>query len=97
MPDHVKKIINRADLEDKPYNDIVLHLERKVQLNGLGAPDETTLILLNAVPPEETKEHQQRGHCFHCDTYGHCKAQCSKLKKDRYYEHKVKKQRIKHE
>ena len=27
MQDHVKKILNRAYLEDKPYNDIVLHLE----------------------------------------------------------------------
>ena len=27
MPDHVKTIFNRAYLEDKPYNDIVLHLE----------------------------------------------------------------------
>ena len=30
MPDHVKKILNRAYLEDKPYNDIVLHLEREL-------------------------------------------------------------------
>ena len=36
MPDHVKKILNRAYLEDKPYNDIVLHLEREMRLNGLG-------------------------------------------------------------
>ena len=49
MPDHVKKILNMAYLEDKPYNDIVLHLERKVRLNGLGAPDETTLVPLNTV------------------------------------------------
>ena len=27
LPDHVKKILNRAYLEDKPNNDIVLHLE----------------------------------------------------------------------
>ena len=32
MPDHVKKILNRANLEDKPYNDIVLHLEREMRL-----------------------------------------------------------------
>ena len=28
IPDHVKKLLNCANLEDKPYNDIVLHLER---------------------------------------------------------------------
>ena len=54
-PDHVKKILNRAYLEDKPYNDIVIRLEREMRLNILGAPDETTLVPLNTVdvaPPE---------------------------------------------
>ena len=55
MPDHVKKILNRAYLEDKPYNDIVLHLERELQLNGLGAPDEVTLVPLNEIEPAQTK------------------------------------------
>ena len=49
MPDHVKKVLNRAYLEDKPYNDTVLHLEREMRLNGRGAPDETTLVRLNTV------------------------------------------------
>ena len=62
MPDHVKKILNRAYLEDKPYNDIVLHLQRKLRLNGLGAPDEVTLVTLNkmeTVQPK-TKTKQQK-------------------------------------
>ena len=49
MADHVKKTLNRAYLEDKPYKDIVLHLEREMRLNGLGAPDETTLMPLNTI------------------------------------------------
>ena len=89
MPDHVKKILNRAYLQDKPYNDIVLHLEREMRLEGLGAPDETTLVPLNtvdAVGTEDKKEQQQqRGYCFHCGKYGHYKAQCRRLRKDRYY------------
>ena len=88
MPDHVKKILNRAYLEDKPYNDIVLHLEREMRLNGLGAPDETTLVPLNTVDAavaDDKKEQQQRGYCFHCGKYGHYKAQCRRLRKDRYY------------
>ena len=58
MPDHVKKILNRAYLEDKPYNDLVLHLDREMRLNGLGAPDETTPLPLNTidVAPTETKK-----------------------------------------
>ena len=88
MPDHVKKILNRAYLEDKPYNDIVLHLEREMRLNGLGAPDETTLVPLNTVDAavaDDKNEQQQRGYCFHCGKYGHYKAQCRRLRKDRYY------------
>ena len=87
MPDHVKKILNRAYVEDKPYNDIVLHLEREMRLNGLGAPDETTLVPLNtvdAVVTEEKKEQQQRGYCFHCGKYIHYKAQCRRLRTTRY-------------
>ena len=87
MPDHVKKIFNRAYLEDKPYNDIVLHLERVLRLNGLGKPDETTLVPLNtveAVVTDDKKDQQQRGHCFHCGKYGHYKAQCRRLQRERY-------------
>ena len=85
MPDHVKKILNRAYLEDKPYNDFVLHLEPEMRFNGLGAPDETTLVPLNtvdAVVTEDKKEQQQRGYCFHCGKYGHYEAQCRRLRKE---------------
>ena len=88
MPDHYKKIINRAYLEDKPYNVIVLHLEREMRLNGQGAPDDTTLVPRNtvdAVVTDEKKEQQQRGYCFHCGKYGHYKAQYRRRRKERYY------------
>ena len=55
MPDHVKKILNRAYLEDKPYNDIVLHLEREMRLNGPGALDEVPLVPLNKIDSAQTK------------------------------------------
>ena len=55
MPDHVKKILNGAYLEDKPFNDIVLHLEREMRLNGLGAPDDVILVFLNKIEPAQTK------------------------------------------
>ena len=66
MPDNVKTILKRAYLEDKPYNDIALHLEREMRLNGLGAPDETTLVPLttvDAVVTDDKKEQQQRRYC----------------------------------
>ena len=89
MPDHVQKILNRAYLEDKPYNEIVLHLEREMRLNGLGTPDEITLVPLNNVAPTSNTPHNKenkRGLCFHCSRYGHYKAQCRKLKRDKWQE-----------
>ena len=94
MPDHVKKILNRAYLEDKPYNDIVLHLEREMRLNGLGAPDEVTLVPLNKIEPtppktetkptETTTQNTRKGYCFYCNKFGHFKAECRKLKRDKW-------------
>ena len=93
MPDHVKKLLNRAYLEDKPYNDIVLHLEREMRLNGLGAPDEVTLVPLNKVEPappkteskqvENTTQNVKKGYCFYCNKFGHYKAECRKMKRDK--------------
>ena len=54
----MKELLNRAYLEDKPYNDIVLNLKREMRLNGIGAPDETTLVPLNAV--DELVRNQRR-------------------------------------
>ena len=98
MPDHVKKILNRAYLEDKPYNDIVLHPEREMRLNGLGAPDEVNLVTLNKIEPAQTKpepkpienptqyttQNTKKGYCFYCNKFGHFKAECRKLRKDKW-------------
>ena len=39
MPPHLKKPINHAHLENGTYEQIVIHLERELELNGLEAPD----------------------------------------------------------
>ena len=59
-----------------------------MRLNGLGAPEETTLVPLNtvdAVVTDDKKEQQQRGYCFYCGKYGNYKPQCRRLRKDRFY------------
>ena len=40
MPPHLKKSINQARLEKGTFEQIVRHLEKELQLNGLEAPDE---------------------------------------------------------
>ena len=88
-PDHVKKILNHAYLVDKPYNDHVLHLEREMRFNGLGAPDDVTLVPLNHIettPASTTKLEPKRGCCFYCNKYGQYKAHCRKPKRDKWRE-----------
>ena len=40
VPPHLKKSINQAHLENGTYEQILSHLERELELNGLEAPDE---------------------------------------------------------
>ena len=40
MPPHLKKSLNQAHLENGTYEQIVTHLERELELNGLEASDE---------------------------------------------------------
>ena len=78
----------------KPYNDIVLHLEREMRLNGLGTPDEVTLVPLNKIesaptktdtkPVETTTQNTKKGYCFYCNKFGHFKVDCRKLKRDKW-------------
>ena len=89
-PDHVKKTLNRAHLEDKPYNDIVVRLEKERRLNGLGATDEVTLVPLNLLetaqlkteskPVENIPQNTEKVYCFYCNEFGHFKAECQKMK-----------------
>ena len=43
MPPHLKKSINEAHLENGTYEQIVIHLERELELNILEYPDETQM------------------------------------------------------
>ena len=72
----------------------MLHLEREMRLNGLGAPDEVTLVPLNKVEPAPTKtepkqvdsttQNVKKGYCFYCNKFGHYKAECRKMKRDKW-------------
>ena len=60
-----------------------------MRLNCLGAPDDITLVpLSNFLPTSNTPKNKEnrRGFCFYCSRYGHYKAQCRKLKRDKWQE-----------
>ena len=98
LPDHVKKILNRAYLEDNPYNDIVLHLEQGMRRNGLGTPNEVTLVPLNKIevaqpqtdtkPTENRLQNNKKGHSFYCNKFGHFKAECRKMERDKWQQNR---------
>ena len=52
MPPHLKKSINQAHLENGTYEQIVSHLERQLELNGLEAPDEMPINTVTQQAPQ---------------------------------------------
>ena len=43
MPPHLEKLLNRAHLEKGTYEQIVIHLEKELELNSLEYPDESQM------------------------------------------------------
>ena len=56
MPPHFKKSINQAYLENGTYDQIVKHLEREMELNGLEADEPLVKTQMTATKNEENNE-----------------------------------------
>ena len=82
MPPHLKKSINQAHLENGTYEQIVTHLERELELNGLEAPDELPINNVSQ-QPRNTNADRPKPTCHHCKKPGHYRNQCRLLKKQR--------------
>ena len=69
-------------MENGTYEQIVTHLERALELNGLEAPDE---LPINNVSQQPTNNNADRPKptCHHCKKPGHYRNQCRLLKKQR--------------
>ena len=82
-PPHLKKLLNQAHLENGTYEQIVTHLERELELNGLEAPDEQQI---NLVSQHATHNNADRPKptCHYCKKKpGHYRNQCRLRKKQR--------------
>ena len=79
-PPHLKNLINRAHFENGTYEQTVTHLERKLELNDLEAPDE---LQINNVNQQLTYTNADRPKptCHHCKKPGYYRNQCRLLKK----------------
>ena len=82
MPPHLKKSINQAQLQNGTYEQIVSHLERELELNGLEAPDEMQLNTLMQQDAQQNSE-KPKPTCHHCEKPGHYRNQCRQLKRDK--------------
>ena len=82
MPPHLKKLIIQAHLENGTYEQIVTHLERELELNGLQAPDELQLNTVSHITVN-AKADRTKPMCHYCKKPGNYKNQCRLLKKQR--------------
>ena len=80
MPSHLKKSINQAHLGNGTYEQIVTHLERELELNGLEAPDELPINNVSQ-QPTNTNADRPKPKCHHCEKPGNYRNQCRLLKK----------------
>ena len=80
MPSYLKKSINRAHLEKDTFEQVVLHLEKELQLNGSEAPDE---LHINSVTQQATQQNPEKPKqtCHHCKKPGHYQNQCRQFKR----------------
>ena len=65
MPPYLKKSKNQAHLENGTYEQIVTHLERDLDLNGLEAPDELPINNVS-LQPTNTNADRPKPTCHHC-------------------------------
>ena len=79
-PPHPKKSVNQAHLENGTYEQVVKHLEKKLELKGLEAPGE---LEKNTVSHNTANAIADRPKptCHHCRKPGNYRKQCRLLKK----------------
>ena len=82
MPPHLKKSIKQAHLENGTYEQIVSHLERELELNGLEAPDEMPINTVTQQAPQQSS-NKPKPRCHHCKKPGHYQNQCRQLKREK--------------
>ena len=82
MPPHLKKSINKEHLENGTYEQIVSHLERELELNGLEAPDEMPINLVTQQASQQNSD-KPKPTCHHCKKPGHYQNQCRQLKREK--------------
>ena len=82
MPPHLKKSINHAHLENGTYEQIVTHLEKELEVNGLEAPDGLQIKTVSHNTANANADWT-KPTCHYCKKPGHYTNQCRFSKKQR--------------
>ena len=69
-------------MENGTYEQIVSHLERELELNGLEAPDEMPINTVTQQAPQQNP-NKPRPTCHHCKKPGDYQNQCRQLKREK--------------
>ena len=82
MPPHLMKSIHQAHLQNGTYEQIMSHLERELELNGLEAPDE---MQINSVTHQASQQNSEKSEptFHHCKKPGHHRNQYRQLKREK--------------
>ena len=81
-PCHLEKSINQARLQNGTYEQIVSHLEKELELNGLDAPDEMPIKTVTQQAPQQNSD-KPKPTLHHCKKPGHYHNQCHQLKREK--------------
>ena len=69
-------------MENVTYEQIMLHLERELELNGLEVPDELPINTVTQQAPQQNSD-KPKPTCHHCKKPGHYQNQCRQLKREK--------------
>ena len=88
LPPKLKRSVNMARLENDSYEEIVTHLERELELNGLEGGDDITVPTMSTAPTATrpgtgllSSGFDPNITCNYCKKPGHVKDECRKLKR----------------
>ena len=81
-PPDLKKSFNQAHLENGTYEQIVSHLGKELELNGLEAPDDMLINTVTQQAPQQNSE-EPKPTCHHCKIPGHYQNQYRQLKREK--------------